>query len=112
MIDDALSAFDIPRLDRLHQTYLARQDSASAARVKAAMEAKGGRQSTELANGGRLYAHTHSDPAGRTITTWTGDNMAWMQLFMTPGCVGKLDTDLAREASRMQEQAARELRGQ
>ncbi|HVY15942.1 MAG TPA: hypothetical protein VHB27_11995 [Rhodopila sp.] len=37
---------------------------------------------------GVLRQHKHKDEAGRTITTWTGDNLAWMQFFYTPGACG------------------------
>ena len=45
--------------------------------------------SPERASAGVLIPIREPDEAGRTITRWTGDNLAWMQYFMTPGRVGK-----------------------
>lgn len=39
---------------------------------------------------GMLIKLQRQDEAGRTITEWTGDNLAWMQTFMTPGRVGRI----------------------
>lgn len=37
---------------------------------------------------GQLIAERYDDGSGRTITKWHGDNMTWMQTFMTGGQVG------------------------
>jgi hypothetical protein len=37
---------------------------------------------------GRLVAHKSIDSAGRTVTEFSGDPMAWMAPFMTSGRVG------------------------
>jgi len=39
---------------------------------------------------GRLIPIREVDEAGRTITRYTGDNMAWMSMFMSPGRVGRI----------------------
>jgi hypothetical protein len=40
---------------------------------------------------GRLIEHKYLDSAGRTITEFSGDPMAWMGQFMTSGRVGHFD---------------------
>lgn len=47
-------------------------------------------RSSDRAGAGMLIPIQERDEAGRTITRWTGDNMAWMQVFMSPGRVGKI----------------------
>jgi hypothetical protein len=42
------------------------------------------------ARAGLLLAREHRDAAGRTITTYHGDSMAWLQHFMTGAQVGKI----------------------
>lgn len=46
-------------------------------------------KSPERAGAGILIPITETDMAGRRITKWTGDNMAWMQHFMTGAQIGR-----------------------
>ena len=47
-------------------------------------------------NVGRLIEHKSIDSAGRTITEFSGDPMAWMAPFMTSGRVGRFDRSAAQ----------------
>ena len=47
-------------------------------------------KSPDAARAGVLLAVEHRDSAGRTITTYNGDPMAWMQHFMTGAQVGRI----------------------
>jgi 8-oxo-dGTP pyrophosphatase MutT (NUDIX family) len=47
-------------------------------------------------NVGRLIEHKSIDGAGRTITEFSGDPMAWMAPFMTSGRVGRFDRSAAQ----------------
>ena len=48
-------------------------------------------RSPTVAAPGRLMPIRETDSAGRTITKFTGDPMAWMGSFMTPGMVTKIN---------------------
>lgn len=74
--DKSLANFDADMLGFAEEKIYA--DAASAARAP-------GR-----ASGGTLIPIRSVDEAGRTITSWTGDNGAWMSVFMTPGRVGRI----------------------
>ncbi len=74
--DKSLANFDADMLGFAEERIYA--DAASAARSP-------GRATT-----GTLIPIRTTDEAGRVITSWTGDNAAWMSLFMTPGRVGKV----------------------
>lgn len=74
--DKSLANFDADMLGFAEERIYA--DAATAAR------------SPGRAANGTLIPIRTVDEAGRTITSWTGDNAAWMSLFMTPGRVGKI----------------------
>lgn len=83
--DKALSGFDSDVLGFAEERIYA--DAAAAARAP-------GR-----ASGGTLIPIRSVDEAGRTITSWTGDNGAWMSVFMTPGRVGRIPDPRNRNAA-------------
>lgn len=74
--DKSLASLDADMLGMVEEQIYA--DAASTAR------------SPERAGVGVLIPIREQDEAGRTITRWTGDNMAWMSMFMSPGRVGKI----------------------
>ena len=103
MSENPYSAFALQELETLRDRYVSRGDGARAAQVRDAITATGSKQTNDLANCGRLFAHDSArDNAGRVTTSWTGDNGAWMRFFMTQGAVGKIDVALAQQAARKQ----------
>jgi len=54
-------------------------------------DAAGVANAPEKARAGILIARQHRDAAGRTITTYNGDNLAWMQHFYSTGEVGRIN---------------------
>lgn len=73
--DKSLASLDADMLGMVEEQIYA--DAASAAR------------SPDRAGIGVLIPIREPDETGRVITRYTGDNMAWMQFFMSPSRVGK-----------------------
>lgn len=93
--DSLLDAFGIETLDKMRVHYETRKDYQMMERVRSAINRKGNVQTPELSNCGRLFKHRHYDEeTGRVTHSWTGDNMAWMQHFMSNGAVGRIDAGL------------------
>jgi len=72
----SLAGFDADVLEMAEEQIYA--DAASAARAP------------DRAGAGILIPIVETDPAGRQITRYTGDNLAWMAPFMTGGQVGRI----------------------
>ena len=65
-----------------------------------AIELKGVRQNPEMEHCGQIFPHHHPpspENGWRGTTTFTGDPMAWMQPFTSPGMSGKIDRDAGVE---------------
>lgn len=100
MTQDIYEAFDLATLEKLRDRYAGRGESAKAKDVSAAIARFGAVQTDELSRSGKLFAHdSPRDNSGRVTTSYTGDNGAWMSLFMSGARVGKINTTLAKEAA-------------
>jgi cell division septum initiation protein DivIVA len=49
---------------------------------------------------GELFPYQERDIAGRLVTKFQGDNLAWMQHFMRGGNVGRIDREMSQNAAR------------
>jgi hypothetical protein len=73
-------------------TDLSRLDSASLMPIETAIYDEARRAATDPANQqpGRMFAVQERDPAGRLITKFFGDSLAWRTTFMTGAQVGRI----------------------
>lgn len=93
-----LEEVGLAQLEKLRDTYDARQDRQGAAVVRAAIERRGAVQTEELSRCGRLFPHkVQLDPSGlgmRPAIAYTGDPAAWLAPFLLPGASGRMNVEL------------------
>lgn len=97
---DTLSKLGLPALERLRDTYEARNDRQNAELVRSAIGKHGAVQTEELSNCGQLFQHRNYDPnTGRITHTYTGDCMAWLKDFTSQGASGSINYNLGTGAN-------------